>query len=256
MEHEDKYNALKRLKYLLDSGVLSQEEFNQEKAKILGDSNHPEMSAEQKAKLNRLKDLRDKGILSEEEYKEQVRVLFSPNQDKSKKEQSTNEIQQPVKSAAKSSSRPKKKRHLWIIAVIALIVIALIYGGGLGESSYTDYSQIDNYIEFNSDRYSRIGNTVYYHTYQDTSPEQAIVGSLLRNPNALSLLGDVGDDLSGLGNIVSDSYRDNVLNTLIFEDQELLELIAKKGLTLKYMWGTTEVYSFSPLDIKIKMGLY
>ena len=36
-EAEDKYAALKELKELLDSGVLTEEEYAAEKAKILGD---------------------------------------------------------------------------------------------------------------------------------------------------------------------------------------------------------------------------
>jgi len=35
-EHEDPYDRLERLKHLLDSGVISQEEFDHEKRELLG----------------------------------------------------------------------------------------------------------------------------------------------------------------------------------------------------------------------------
>lgn len=54
MSENNPYESLKRMKELLDAGVLTQEEFNNEKAKILGDNNDSSLSEEQRIHLKKL----------------------------------------------------------------------------------------------------------------------------------------------------------------------------------------------------------
>ncbi len=247
MEKYDEYEALKRLKELLDAGILSQKEFNNEKAKILGSS----LTEEQKAHLKKIEALKDAGILTEEEYKEQKRAAQSQRPTPIENKSNLGNTRQHAMAGTPPKAPKKKSGAVWIIlgAVACVFVALLALGGGSGDysSGYdgimsNPYSAIDNYIDYNNDCYRRVGNTVYYSEQQDDIGAAGILGSVLRNPS------------TEFGQMFSGAVRETALSTLIQQDYQLFQAIAQNGLNFIIMWYGQEVFVYSPEEIKMKMS--
>ena len=168
MAQVEKYEALKRLKDLLEKGVLTQDEFNKEKAKILGNS---VLTDEQKAQLKKIEALKEAGILTQEEYEAQKRAISSSNRPNETFGTTAHNATRPNPVRSSVSSEPKKKNNtVWIIlgAVACIVIVLIAIGGGSGGYSggydglmSDPYSTVDYYINYN-DNYWREGNTVYY----------------------------------------------------------------------------------------------
>lgn len=261
MSESNPYDSLKRMKDLLDAGILTQEEFNKEKAKILGNNEDSNLTDEQKAHLRKLDALKDAGILTVEEYEEQKRGIFSHKN--TYQENTTYGARQTASENNSPSHTPKKTNSiLWVIlgVVAGIVLIVLILGGNSGDYSggvngfmSNPYSEIDNYIDSYSDSYYREGNTVYYQGYQDYFSGDELLGSVLQNPDALSIFGETASDI---GKIVSGSLREEVLSELISEDFGLLQLIANNGLTLCFRYADKNLYYYTPDEIKRRLPSY
>lgn len=259
MEINDKYEVLKRLKHLLDTGVLTPDEFNKEKAKVLGDSTSSSLTEEQRVQLKKIEALKEAGILTEKEFEEQKRAILSPKPESPA--DSTSQDSKQAYAADYSSSAPKKTNlTLWIIlgVVASIVLIAIIAGSNYGEYSNgpngllsNPYSEIDEYIDSYSDRFYREGNTVYYRPYQDYFPEDELIGSIIQNPDALSPFGDV---ITDVGKIVSGSLREQVLTSLINEDYSMIRFIAECGLNLCYKFAEKDIFFYTPEELKMKMS--
>lgn len=262
MSENNPYDSLKRLKDLLDAGILTQEEFNKEKAKILGNKEDSNLADEQKAHLRKIEALKEAGILTVEEYEEQKRTIFS-HKHTYQENTASFEARQAATVNYRPSPTPKKKNPtLWIIlgVVASIVLIVLILGGNSGDYSggvngfmSNPYSEIDNYIDSYSDSYYRDGNTVYYQGYQDYFAGDELLGGVLQNPDALSIFGETASDI---GKFVSGSLREEVLSELISEDFGLLQLIANNGLTLCFRYADKDLYYYTPDEIKRRLPSY
>ena len=247
MEKYDEYEALKKLKNLLDAGILSQEEFNDEKAKVLGTA----LTEEQKVLLNKLEALKDAGILTEEEYMEQKRAAQSQSPTTIESKSNLGSSRQHDKASTSAKAPKKKSGTVWIIlgAVACVFVLLLALGGGSGDYSggydglmSNPYSAVDNYIDYNNDCYRREGNTVYYSEQQDDYGAAGILGSVLRNPS------------TEFGQMFSGAVRESALSTLIQQDYQMFQAIAQNGLNFIILWYGQEVFFYSPEEIKMKMS--
>lgn len=262
MSEINQYDSLKRLKDLLDAGILTQEEFNKEKAKILGNTENAHLTDEQKARLKKIEALKEAGILTVEEYEEQKRAILS-NRHTYQANSTSSGAQQTTTVSYSPLPAPKKKNStLWIIlgVVASIVVIVLIlgsnsddYSNGVNGFYSNPYSEIDNYIDSYSDSYYREGNTVYYRDYQDYFAGDELLGSVLQNPDALSIFGETASDI---GKIVSGSLREEVLSKLIREDFGLIQLIANNGLTLCFKYADKNLYYYTPDEIKRRLPSY
>ena len=261
MSEINQYDSLKRMKDLLDAGILTQEEFNKEKAKILGNNEDSNLTDEQKAHLRKLDALKDAGILTVEEYEEQKRAILS-HRNTYQENTASFEARQAATVNYRPSPTPKRKNPtLWIIlgAVASFVVIVLILGSNSGDYSnevngfYSNpYSEIDNYID-GYDRCYRDGNTVYYKDYQDYFPGDELLGNVLQNPDALSIFGETATDI---GKMISGSVREEVLSYLIREDYGLIQLIVQSGLTLCYTYAGKNLFFYTPEEIKRRLPSY
>lgn len=258
MSEINPYESLKRMKELLDAGILTQEEFNKEKAKILGDSVNPGITDEQRSKLKKIESLRDAGVLNEKEFEEQKKALLSPPPQKTKSESHSHGFN-PSPSI---SARPKQKSGaLWIVlgVVAAIVVIALVLGSNSGDysgASYgllNSYSEVDNYLDYNYDTSYREGDTVYYRDIEDI-PGLEIIGGVIKNPELLSIL--FGQDGADIGGFISGGIRESVLRYLIREDYRLLQLTASNGLNLCYSLNDVKLFVYTPDEIRGKLSNY
>ena len=220
------------------------------------------------SKLSKLKELLDAGILTEKEFEEQKRTILSHG--RTNQENTTSyEARQTTSSYRASqtasdnnlpSHTPKKKNStLWIIlGVVACVVLFVIilegtsgdYSDGVNGFMSNSYSEIDNYINSYSDCYYREGNTVYYQGYQDYSAGEELLGSLLQNPDVLSIF---GESVTDIGKMVSGTFREEVLSELISEDFGLIQLIANNGLTLCFKYADNNLYYYTPDEIKRRL---
>ena len=244
------YEFLKRIKELLDAGILTQEEFNKEKAKILGNTEDAHLTDEQKARLKKIEALKEAGILTVEEYEEQKRAILSHRRTYQANSNSSG-AQQTTTVCYSPSPAPKKKNStLWIIlgVVACVLVVLLALGGGSGDYSggydgimSNPYSTVDYYIN-NNDNYWREGNTVYYTEQQDEYGVAGILGNIFRNPS------------TEFGQMFSGAVREGGLNVLIQEDYQLFQAIAKNGLDFKIVWGGKVAFVYSSEEIRMKMS--
>ena len=251
MSENNPYESLKRMKELLDAGVLTQEEFNNEKAKILGDNKYSSLSEEQRTHLKKVEALRDAGILNEKEYEEQKRALFSPNPSHTiEPESKSSGIKQTISERKSDALEHKKKSSaLWIIlgAVACIVIVLIAIGGAGGNSGGYDgllsdpYSTVDYYINYN-DNYWREGNTVYYTEQQDEYGVAGILGNIFRNPS------------TEFGQMFSGAVREGGLNALIQEDYQLFQAIAENGLNFKIVLGGEVAFVYSSEEIRMKMS--
>lgn len=218
---DEQIKALIQLKDLKEQGILSQEEFEKEKAEILQASAAPKQQPAASTK-------------------EEPAFNYLPLQTRPKKKNSTLWI---ILGA--------------VAAVIVIVAIALGSSSGdySGSGSYgilsNRYDEIDTYLEYNYDGSYREGNTVYYREFEDI-PGLEIIGGVIRNPDVLALL--FGDDAAAWGGFVSGGLRESALRYLIQEDYTLMQLIAANNLSLSYSLNDTQLFVYSAEEIKAKMN--
>lgn len=146
MLQEGQIEHLRKLKELLDSGILSEEEFAREKAKVFSGSMNNGTSYSSKTK--------DKRIDSE------------------------------YTKSASGEKKKKKSKTVWIVlgCLAGLLVLITILGGlfsNISYDSYDRYEEIDTFIAtlgYNSEMdIQRIGDTVYSNYTGETDSSMELV---------------------------------------------------------------------------------
>ena len=150
MLQEGQIEHLRKLKELLDSGILSEEEFAREKAKVISGTGYSETS-----------------YSSRKEDKKTDPVYTKP---------------------ASSEKKKKKSKTVWIVlgCLAGFLVLIALLGGLFSDGSYDSYNryeEIDNFIAtlgYNSEMdIKRVGDTVYSnYTGEKDSSMDMLMGYL------------------------------------------------------------------------------